>query len=82
MINKARGKKPSMAEINKRDQPEKVSIEVGHVDIEINLQKGDTEEELERNYQIKLKHQEEARKRKEEIELMEKKQRAMMMMEE
>lgn len=52
------------------------------MDIELNLQRGDTEEELERNYQIKLKHQEEVRKQQAEMELMEKRRRAMMMMEE
>ena len=46
------------------------------------MQRGDTEEELERNYQIKLAHQETVRQQKEELEAMEKRRRAMMMMEE
>ena len=71
-----------MAEATKKQEPEKIYTNVGYVDIEINLQRGDTEEELERNYQLKLKHNEEARKRQAELELMEKRQRAMMMMEE
>ena len=61
-----------MAEATKKQEPEKIYTNVGYVDIEINLQRGDTEEELERNYQLKLKHNEEARKRQAELELMEK----------
>ena len=55
---------------------------VGYVEVELNLQRGDTEEELERNYQMKLRHQEEVRKQQAELELMEKRRRATMMMEE
>lgn len=36
--------------------PQKTETKVGYLEIEINLQRGDTEEELERNYQLKLKH--------------------------
>ena len=39
-----------------------VKTHVGYVEVELNLQRGDTEEELERNYQMKLRHQEEVRK--------------------
>lgn len=53
---KARGKRASISELTKKQEPEKVFTQVGYVDIEVNLQRGDTEEELERNYQLKLKH--------------------------
>lgn len=38
----------------KDSQPQKIETHAGYVEIELNLQRGDTEEELERNYQIKL----------------------------
>ena len=45
-----------------------VKTHVGYVEVELNLQRGDTEEELERNYQMKLRHQEEVRKQQAELE--------------
>lgn len=53
----------------------------GLLEIELNLQMGDTEEELMRNYKMKLDQQEDYRKKKEEIELMERRKRAVMQME-
>lgn len=45
----------------KEKQPEAQRIEshAGSIVVEINLQRGDTEEELERNYQLKLQQQRE-----------------------
>ena len=54
--------KADQARKAKNSQPQKIETHVGYVEIELNLQRGDTEEELERNYQIKLQHQEQVRK--------------------
>ena len=78
MLDKAKGKPVDDEETKERT----IVTHAGQVEVEINLQRGDTEEELERNYQIKLKHQEEVRQREEELKMMEKRKRAMMMMEE
>ena len=77
-LDKAKGKAVDDEESKERT----IVTHAGQIEIEINLQRGDTEEELERNYQIKLKHQEDVRQREEELRLMEKRKRAMMMMEE
>ena len=53
--------KAEQAKRAKDSQPQKIETHVGYVEIELNLQRGDTEEELERNYQIKLAHQETVR---------------------
>ena len=75
-------KKADEAKREKENSDQKIVTHVGFLEVEINLQRGDTEEELERNYQIKLKHQEDVRKQEAELALMEKRRRAMMMMEE
>jgi hypothetical protein len=46
------------------------------------LQRGDTEEELERNYQLKLHQQREMQRQEEELKMLEKRRRAMMLLEE
>jgi len=56
-------------------------IPTGSITIELNLQQGDTEEELMRNYKIKLSHQEEYQRKAAEIENLEKRKRAIMQME-
>lgn len=78
MLDKAKGKAVDDEETKERT----IVTHAGQIEVEINLQRGDTEEELERNYQIKLKHQEEVREREQELQMMEKRKRAMMMMEE
>jgi len=58
-MKKARGRSANqLKEEAENDQktPEKTETKAGYLEIEINLQRGDTEEELERNYQLKLKH--------------------------
>ena len=50
--------KAAQAKKEKENQQQIIETHVGYLEMEINLQRGDTEEELERNYQIKLKHQE------------------------
>ena len=57
------------------------SSKVGQISIELNLQMGDTEEELMRNYKMKLDAQEDYRKKQAEIELLERRKRAVMKME-
>ena len=74
--------KEDQAKKAKDSQPQKIETHAGYVEIELNLQRGDTEEELERNYQIKLQHQETVRKNQQELEMMDKRKRAMMLMEE
>jgi hypothetical protein len=54
---------------------------VGQISIELNLQQGDTEEELMRNYKMKLDQQEEYRKKQAEIETLERRHRSVMQME-
>lgn len=53
--------KAAQAKKAKEAQEQKIVTHAGYVEIELNLQRGDTEEELERNYQLKLKHQEQVR---------------------
>jgi hypothetical protein len=36
------------------EEPAAVTVDAGQIEIELNLQRGDTAEELERNYQLKL----------------------------
>lgn len=50
--------KKAQAQREKDNKEQVIETHVGYLEVEINLQRGDTEEELERNYQIKLKHQE------------------------
>jgi hypothetical protein len=69
-------------EKNSETSSQKVETQVGTILVEINLQRGDTEEELERNYQLKLLQQKEMQKREEELKLLDKRKRAMMMLEE
>ena len=80
LLNKAKGKKKDEEEESAREKT--IITHAGQIEVEINLQRGDTEEELERNYQIKLKHQEDIRKREEELKIIEKRKRAMMLLEE
>ena len=54
--------KAAQAKRERDQQEEIITTHAGYLELELNLQRGDTEEELERNYQIKLKHQEEMRK--------------------
>ena len=42
--------KEDQAKKAKDSQPQKIETHAGYVEIELNLQRGDTEEELERNY--------------------------------
>jgi len=51
---------------------------VGEINIELNLQRGDTEEELMRNYQMKLEHQEEVRQKEAEVVALEKRRAVVM----
>ena len=80
LLDKAKGKKKGEEEESAREK--QIVTHAGQIEIEINLQRGDTEEELERNYQIKLKHQEDVRNREEELKMIEKRKRAMMLLEE
>jgi len=48
-------------------QGQKIETHVGYLEIELNLQRGDTEEELERNYQLKLKHGDQIRQQEAEL---------------
>jgi hypothetical protein len=54
---------------------------VGEIEIELNLQRGDTEEELMRNYQMKLQHQEEVRTKEAEVVALENRRKVVMQME-
>jgi len=74
--------KAAQAKRAKESQGQTIETHAGYVEIELNLQRGDTEEELERNYAIKLHHQEQMRTQQAELEAMEKRKRAMMLMEE
>lgn len=56
----------------------KVETHVGQISIELNLQMGDTEEELMRNYKMKLEAQEDYRQKQTELELLERRKRAVM----
>ena len=74
--------KAAQAKRAKESQGQTIETHAGYVEIELNLQRGDTEEELERNYAIKLHHQEQMRTQQAELEAMEKRKRAMMLLEE
>ena len=74
--------KAAQAKKAKDNMEQKIETHAGYVEIELNLQRGDTEEELERNYQLKLKHQEQVRQQQAELEMIERRRRATMMMEE
>ena len=74
--------KAAQAKRERDNQQQVIETHAGYLELELNLQRGDTEEELERNYQIKLKHQEQMRQQEQELEMMEKRKRAMMLMEE
>ena len=81
LLDKAKNKnKAGDSSDSAREQ--RIVTNAGQIEIEVNLQRGDTEEELERNYQIKLKHQEDVRNKEEELKGIEKRKRAMMMLEE
>lgn len=56
--NNKKVKDDSVSQISNQEVSNKP---VAEIDIELNLQQGDTEEELMRNYQLKLEHQEEVR---------------------
>jgi len=81
---KQKGKKVKKEGIptQRKEEPLVENTDAGSLQIEINLQRGDTEEELERNYQIKLQQNEEMRKHEKELELLEKRKRAVMTLEE
>ena len=53
LLDKIKNKNKDQQDSNRE---QKKVTHAGQIEIEINLQRGDTEEELERNYQIKLKH--------------------------
>lgn len=79
---KGKKKKGTATKPAKKEEAKIEKVLAGKIQIEINLQRGDTEEELERNYHLKLKQQEEIKVREAELAAIEKRKRAVMLLEE